>query len=197
MLRRPYVAKDDESLSDRGDYGTAAEYVDILAKRVAFSRVHVLLCSSILVAGVIEVLWILLPIRSAAVSVPHHPLFKLVEGYVTVGLVGEIALRVVLEKREFCQKWSNVFDVVIAASSVTSVALFAAGLETEAEMLVGTIIVTARVVFRLLRLLSLGRGFQRHQHTADCKHLEVRMTDADDDAFDGTSSTGEAGEAIV
>ena len=77
-------------------------------------------------------------------------------------------------------------------------AVTTSGLETEAEMLIGTILVTARVVFRLLRLLSLGRGFRQRQQAADSKHLEVRMA-GDDDAMllDGTSGTGQSDDGMV
>ena len=167
---------------------TRVEYADILAKRVVFSRAHTVLCTSMLLAGLVEVLWILLPIGSGAGSLPEHPLFVLVEGYVTLGLLVEILLRAVLQRGEFCQKWSNVFDVTVAAISVLSSALFAAGLETPAEMLLGTVIVTARIVFRLLRLVSLSRGFRQQARAADRQldvcldHGGMKATESDDEA---------------
>jgi len=182
--RRRHAAKDDDELLIE-DHN---EYVDILAKRVVFSRAFVCLSSSILVAGVIEVLWIVLPIRSGYGRVPNHWLFLVVEGYVTIGLIVEILLRAVLEKREFCSKWSNVFDVAVVAGSVASSVLYAAGLETEAEMLLGTIIVMVRVMLRLLRLLAGARGFRQQQQAAE-KDLEVRMDiDMDDLSPGGADS---------
>ena len=166
---------EDEALFPRADGLSSAEYADILAKRVVFSRAHVACTSSILFAGVVEVLWILLPINSGVAQLPDHPLFTLVEGYVTAGLVSEIVLRAILEgRREFCQKWSNVLDVGVAAVSLFTALLWAAGLESDGEVLLTEIIVTARVVFRLLRLLSLSRGFRQHQASADSRKLEVR-----------------------
>ena len=164
-----------------------SEYADILAKRVVFSRGHTILCTSMLIAGCVEVLWILLPMGSGVGSLPDHPLFLLVESYVTLGLLCEILLRLVLQRGSFCKRWSNVFDVSVAAISVVSSALFAAGLETPAEMLLGTIIVTARIVFRLLRLVSLSRGFRQQQYAADRK-LDVCM-DVEEGA-DGELSPG-------
>ena len=167
-LRRP------AGLTVHADEGHwhSQEYLDIVAKRVVFSRAHVCLCTSILMASIVEVLWIVLPMHSASGQLPDHPLFTLVESYVTFGLVVEISLRAVLEKRAFCQKFSNVFDASVALISIASSVLFAAG---QGEKLVETIVVTARVVFRLLRLLSLSRSFRQQQQALSQKHLEVRL----------------------
>jgi len=188
MLRRAAGAGGHEGKSAWHHRG---EYVDILAKRVVFSRAHVCLCSSILVASVVEVLWILLPMHSASGQLPDHPLFTLVESYVTLGLVIEITLRALLEKRSFCRRWSNVFDVVVAAVSIASSALFVAGLANGlAEKLLETIVVTARVVFRLLRLLSLSRSFRQQRSSASQKHLEVRMDDLSPRGAGGAAGWG-------
>ena len=124
---------EDEALFPRADGLSSAEYADILAKRCVFSQMRRVACtSSILFAGVVEVLWILLPINSGVAQLPDHPLFTLVEGYVTAGLVSEIVLRAILEgRREFCQKWSNVLDVGVAAVSLFTALLWAAGLESD------------------------------------------------------------------
>ena len=169
-------------VSDSEEYhvaGTRSEYADILAKRVVFSRAHTLLCSSMLVAGVVEVSWIVLPISSGSGQLPDHPMFILVEAYVTLGLVLEIALRIILQRREFCQRWSNVFDIVVASVSVVSAALYATGLETPAEMLLGTIVVVCRIVFRLTRLVALSRGF-RAQRAASATKLDIDLEASSD-----------------
>ena len=152
------------------------EYADILAKRVIFSRAHAVLCASMLVAGVVEVLWIFHELHSSTGErhLPEHVVFTVLETYVTIGLVGEIVLRLILQRQDFCLKWSNIVDVAVAAVSVISSALFAAGLETPAEMLLGTIIITARIVFRLIRLISVSKGWRQHQIAAD-KSLDISM----------------------
>lgn len=169
----------------------ASEYMDILAKRVAFSRAHTLLCGTVIAAGVIEVLWILLPSAGGVGQLPHHRLFVFIEGYVTLGLLGEIALRLILERGAFCQQRSNLFDVSVALLSVLSSALYAIGMETPVEMVISEMIVLLRIAFRLLRLLSLTKGFQRHQQAADRKlELEVRLCDEDASASAPSSPGG-------
>lgn len=155
------------------DDSRAMEYADILARRVVFSRAHSAVCTSMLAAGVVEVLWIVA--HSFRTSrLPDHPLFVVIESYVTLGLFGEILLRAAMQRREFCRKWANIFDVAVAGVSVVSSALFYAGLETPAEMLLGTIIVTARILFRLMRLVAVSRSLRENQRSADRK-LDVCM----------------------
>ena len=146
------------------------EYFDILAKRVVYSRAHSCLCGTMILAGVAELSWILLP-NGGIGQLPEHPCFVLLETYVTLGLLVEIALRAVLQRRAFLQRWSNLFDCLVVLVSVLSSALFAAGLETPAEMAVLGLVVTGRVAFRLLRLLALTKTFQQHQQAA--MHLQA------------------------
>ena len=161
------------------------EYADILAKRVVYSHAHALVCASMLVAGVVEVLWILglLTVSTGASHLPDHPLFALLEIYVTLGLVGDILLRLVLQRRDFCRQCANIVDVGVASVSIVSLVLFEAGLETPTEMLLGTIIVTGRIVFRLARLIAVSKGWRQHQRAADRK-LDVQL----DVCMDGGSS---------
>ena len=169
--KRSTGAVQDDDEDDR-----RIEYADILAKRVIFSRAHAVLCASMLVAGVVEVLWIFHELRTSTGErqLPEHFAFAVLETYVTIGLVGEILLRVILQRKDFCLKWTNIVDVSVAALSVISSALFAAGLETPAEMLLGSIIITARIVFRLVRLISVSKGWRQHQLAAD-RSLDVSM----------------------
>lgn len=171
---------DDDDVHD-DSHSSRVAYADILARRLVFSRVHTAVCATMLVAGVVEVLWILLTAISGSGGggLPTHPLFIFIESYVTLGLLGEILLRVAMQRREFCRKSTNVFDVVVATVSVASSALFYAGMETPAEMLLGTIIIISRIVFRLMRLVSVSRGFRQTQLAADRK-LDIDLDSAGD-----------------
>ena len=161
------------------------EYLQILAKRVLFSRLHSFLCATVIAAGVVEVLWILLPTTDSGIGhPPDHWLFQIAESYVTLGLVGEIVLRLALEGwHTFFAKRANQFDLVVAGLSGLSSLLYALRLESPAEMAAAEVMVLVRVVFRLLRLVTVTKGMRRHQQAAGRKlELEVRL---DEDAETG------------
>ena len=157
---------------------TKGEYVQILAKRVLYSRAYTCFYLSMIGAGVIEVCWILAPSAGGGFGqLPTHPAFTAVETYVTIGLVCELTMRAILSgPAAFCSLPANVFDTVVAAVSVASSLLIAAGMETPAELLVAEILVTGRVLFRLSRLLAITKSFQRQQQAAYRK-LEINLLD--------------------
>ena len=128
-----------------------------------------------IVAGVVEVLWILLP-HGGVGRLPDHPLFVAVETYVTVGLLGEVCLRLTLQGCEFFRQFSHLLDLAVAVISVLSSILFVTGMESAEQMAFAEMIVIARILFRLLRLLALTKGFQRQQQAADRK-LEIVLED--------------------
>ena len=191
LRHTPSRVSDDDKKSAASSY---TEYVEILARRILFSRLHSTLCATVLGASVIEVLWIVLPSSASGWGhMPNHWLFFIVESYVTLGLMGEIALRVALERRAFFDKRSNIFDTIVAVVSVIVSLLYTAGLETAMEFAAAEALVTLRIVFRLLRLLSLTKGFKRHRQAADRKmELEVKMelVGADDEETPPISPVG-------
>ena len=140
------------------------EYFDILAKRVLHSRTYAGFYLSLVGAGLVEVAWILLP-QGGVGQLPRHFVFTIVESYVTVGLVLELALRAALQRRGFWHRLSNTFDMVVAAVSILSTLLFVAGVETRSEALFADLLVTGRVFFRLLRLVAITKSFRR-QHAS-------------------------------
>ena len=161
------------------DGTSSSEYVDILARRVVFSRTHTLLCTSVILAGVVEVLWILLPTPSSGVGrLPDHWLFGAVETYVTIGLLGELLLRLALQRRGFWRNRANLFDASVVGISLLSSLLYALGAETPMEALFAEAVVIARVVFRLLRLFTATKGLRRQQQASDTK-LEINFSDED------------------
>ena len=161
------------------------EYVDILAKRVIYSRAHTCLCGSMICAGTVEVAWTLLP-HGGIGHLPHHPFFVFVEVYVTLGLVGELALRAALQRRDFFRRRVNLIDGLVALVSVLSLVLFVVGLETPGEMMFAEAIVFARIAFRFLRCWSLTKTFQRQQQVANSK-LDIVLSDME--AGDGGEMT--------
>ena len=137
------------------------EYLDILAKRVLYSRAYTGFYVSLIVAGLVEVVWILSPTDGGIGHLPHHGAFTLIESYVTVGLILELALRFTLQNRGFWTRLSNIFDMVVVVVSVFSTLMFVAGVETRSEALFADLLVTGRVFFRLLRLLAITKSFKR------------------------------------
>ena len=154
-------------------------YSQIVARRIAISQAHSCLCATVVGAGVVEILWILLPAGvvdpSAAGQPPDSALFAAIETYVTIGLICELALRMALQRGAFCAQRSNLLDLCVALVSVASSALYAAGLEGAVEMLVAEVLVTARVAFRLLRLLAVSKGLKRPSAGHE---LEIDLSDA-------------------
>ena len=155
-----------------------SEYMQILARRLMYSRAYTFFYASMIVAGVVELVWILVPGMSGNGfhQLPTSPWFTAVETYVTVGLVCELGLRATLKPTNFCRSPANVFDSVVALVSVLSSLLVAFDLETPTEMLLAEGLITARVGFRLSRLLLLTKGFQRQQQAAYRK-LDINLGD--------------------
>lgn len=131
-----------------------------------------------MVACVLEVGWSLLP-HGGVGSLPYNPLFLCIELYVTVGLVGELLLRLALQRGDFCHRRANWVDTAIALVSIVSGALFIAGLETSTEMFFTEVIVIARVAFRLLRCWALTKTFHQQQQAFD-RNLDIVMGVNDD-----------------
>ena len=177
LRKRPAMTPDVETGGEPSSSSSSAlsrnEYIDILAKRVLYSRAYTGFYASLICAGVAEVAWILLPTSGGVGVLPKHGAFTMVECYVTVGLVLEMVLHAALQRHAFWRKPENYFDALVAAVSITSTVSLVSGVETRGEALFADLIVTSRVVFRLLRLLSITKSFQRQQLTADRK-LDVR-----------------------
>ena len=151
------------------------EYVDILAKRMLYSRAHTCLCGTMMCAVTLEVAWTLLP-HGGIGHLPHHPVFIFVEIYVTLGLLGELLLRAALQRKDFWNRRANAFDAFVVLISIVTAILFISGWESPGEMLFAEVIVIARIAFRLIRCWSLTKTFQRQAQAADRK-LDVVLGD--------------------
>ena len=171
MLRKPALEGSPSTSST-----TAREYANILAIRLVHSRVHALLCGTVLCAGIVEVIWILHPDGGVG-QLPTHGLFVAVESYVTLGLVMELALRGGVQRADFCQRRSNWLDLAVAFISVLSLVLSAVGLETPAEHAFAEMLILGRVTFRLLRLAVVTRGLVRQRRTSDSRKLDIVLDD--------------------
>ena len=179
LRKRPALTLDIEAGGEPSSSSSALsrnEYIDILAKRVLYSRAYTVFYASLICAGVAEVAWILLPTSGGVGMLPKHGAFTMVECYVTVGLVLEIALHAALQRRAFWRKPENYFDALVASVSIASTVSLVSGVETRGEALAADLLVTGRVVFRLLRLLSITKSFQRQQGAADRK-LDIEFDD--------------------
>jgi hypothetical protein len=180
LRKRPALTLDIEAGGEPSSSSSSAlsrnEYIDILAKRVLYSRAYTVFYASLICAGVAEVAWILLPTSGGVGMLPKHGAFTMVECYVTVGLVLEIALHAALQRRAFWRKPENYFDALVASVSIASTVSLVSGVETRGEALAADLLVTGRVVFRLLRLLSITKSFQRQQGAADRK-LDIEFDD--------------------
>ena len=180
LRKRPALTPDIEAGGEPSSSSSSAlsrnEYIDILARRVLYSRAYTVFYASLICAGVAEVAWILLPTSGGVGVLPTHGAFTMVECYVTVGLVLEMALHAALQRRAFWRKPENYFDALVASVSIASTVSLVSGVETRGEALVADLLVTSRVVFRLLRLLSITKSFQRQQGAADRK-LDIEFDD--------------------
>ena len=186
LRKRPALTPDVEAGGEPSSSSSSAlsrnEYIDILAKRVLYSRAYTVFYASLICAGVAEVAWILLPTSGGIGVLPKHGAFTTVECYVTVGLVLEMALHAALQRHAFWRKLENYFDALVAAVSIVSTVSLVSGVETRGEALFADLLVTSRVVFRLLRLLSITKSFQRQQGAADRK-LDIEFDDIVDSPY--------------
>jgi hypothetical protein len=116
--------------------------------------------------------WIVLPSASDAKLAGHLPtssLFSVVESYVTLGLLAELGVRAAMQQRAFCAHRSNWVDMAVAAVSLLTSLLILAGLETPAKMLLAEAVITTRVGFRLMRLVSISHAFRQQRQAAGHK----------------------------
>ena len=64
---------------------------------------------------------------------PTSPIFFVVESYLTLGLVGDTALRMVWQRAAFWAQCGNVFDVCVSALSIVCFAVYMADIDQELE----------------------------------------------------------------
>jgi hypothetical protein len=181
---------EDEVLLARQTSIERSEYVDIIARRVRFSRLFAGFYISVIVASLIEVVWVLTP-HGGVGRLPDSALFVFVETYVTVGLVLELLLRAILQRAHFCSDRGNILDTVVVAISVTTSLIVASGNETETEILLTELVIAGRVAFRLLRLLTLTKSFHRQQAATA---LDVSLDSPDASARSGSPESGRSWE---
>lgn len=163
------------------------EYASILAKRVLFSRAYTFFYTSLIVAGIVEAIFIFIP-HGGVGKLPRHPVFTLLEGYVTIGLVCEITLRALQQRHDFCRHRANILDAVVVVISLLASLLYALDLETRGEMLLADALVTTRVIFRLLRLISISKNYKSRVTRA--RELEVNLFDGADEGPEGAMEYG-------
>ena len=204
MFKRSVTAPLESGLLGESSTGSAGsstlsrhEYVDILAKRVLYSRAYTGFYVTLIGAGLVEVVWIMSPDGGGVGHLPDHGAFTVVESYVTVGLILELALRAVLQRRLFWTQVANLFDLFVVLVSVFTTVLAWAGAETRSEALVADLLVTGRVFFRLFRLLAITKSYRRQQATSDQK-LKVEFDDgADSPMVDVESGRGFMEQSLV
>ena len=102
-MRQPRDPSPSSPTSPGGRNDLRIDYVDVLAKQLLVSHAHTMACATMIVAGFVEVVWILLP-HGGVGQLPDHPVFVAVETYVTLGLLLDIALRVALKRGAFCNE---------------------------------------------------------------------------------------------
>ena len=115
-MREAAVPRPESPTSPNRDEHHRIDYVDVLAKHLLVSHAHTIACAAMIVASVIEVVWILLP-HGGVGRLPDHPVFVLVESYVTLGLLAETALRVVLQRRDFLRSRATECTVRYCSNS--------------------------------------------------------------------------------
>ena len=89
MLRGSMTSMPTELSIPASTYEDKGEYIDILARRLAFSRFYTCFFISVIVAGIVEVLWVLSSDGGVG-QLPKDTSFVVVETYVTVGLALEL-----------------------------------------------------------------------------------------------------------
>jgi len=156
------------------------EYLQTIASRLLFSRSCGLFYSSLLAASVVEVVWILHPwvpwVESdGLIHYPTSRVFFAVELYLTAGLIGETALRAVLQRAAFWAEWVNVFDTAVC---VLSVLAFILGLTPQTQIahnleVVILVLLASWVALRLARLLTVARKL--HRQRAHSSSLDVNI----------------------
>ena len=175
------------------DYDRAREYINILARRLIFSRFYSCFFVSLIVACITEVLWVLLPHGGGVGQIPTDTAFVAIEAYVTVGLALELLLRGILQHKTFwlfCSECANVLDCVVVALSILSNILTFTGHQTETGMVLSEILITGRVIFRLMRLGALTKSFRRQQAAAT-HTLEVDMRGIESPSTQGLNASWE------
>jgi len=178
---------------------TSDEYLQTIASRLLYSRSCGVYYFSLLAASVTEVVWILhpwaVPGHERRIDYPDSWLFFLVELYLTAGLFGETALRIVRQRAAFWGQCGNVFDAAVCVLSLVSFALPLLKLAREMEVALLSIM-AAWVWLRMARLLSVARTLHRQRSTA-VGRLDVSFDDGLGRHSSCSSSNGSSDEDAV
>ena len=165
------------------------EYVQTVATRVVYSRGYGAFYVSMLAASITEIVWILHPWTDPAhccsLRYPDSPVFFVVESYLTLGLVGDTALRMKWQGREFWTQWGNKFDFGVSVLSICCFGVYMADIDQELEV-VFLVLMIVWLGLRIARLAAVAKNLHSQRRTAAAGSLDVKFP-GDDEEEGGVS----------
>lgn len=104
----------------QGAFMSQEEYLQTVASRVLYSSSCGAFYLSLLVASLTEIIWMLHPWigHCCHLSYPKSKVFFAVEAYLSIGLFGETALRLIWQRRRFWSDGGNIFDAAVSVLSM-------------------------------------------------------------------------------
>jgi len=153
------------------------EYVQTVATRVVYSRGYGAFYVSLLAASITEIVWIFHPWTDhcCRLAYPTSPVFFVVESYLTLGLVGDTALRMVWQRGAFWGQCGNVFDVSVSALSIVCFGVYMADIDQELEVVFLTLMVVW-VALRLARLATVAKNLHSQRRFSAMQTLDVNFS---------------------
>ena len=168
------------------NYISNSEHAQIAAGRLIYSNSCGLFYASLLVASLTEIVWILHPwvdpVHCCHIAYPKSPLFFLVEAYLTIGLLADVALRFVWQRESFWLQHSNIFDVIVCGLSLLSFMLYWRHTGKDLEVVV-LLIMFGWLIVRIARLVATLQKI-RDRHRSTSRELDVAFPDDFDDLTD-------------
>eukprot|EP00743_Colponemidia_sp_Colp-15_P003995 GILK01004307.1.p1 GENE.GILK01004307.1~~GILK01004307.1.p1 ORF type:complete len:230 (-),score=41.52 GILK01004307.1:174-815(-) len=136
-----------------------------LANRVYFSKLYTCLYLLVIVLNTFAIIWTL---RSPK-GYPSEVWFIIIEIFINITILGEVALRMVTQRRKYWTSCSNIFDVFVMALCITALILYLRGPSTEEEVedIAADFMVAFRNGIQYLRLIMFLKNRGKNKPPVD------------------------------
>jgi len=115
----------DMGLESDGREPKSTRIADV-AGRFLFSKPYTIYCILMALLNLGLLIWEVAVLASGH-GIVDSWVFKILEIWVNITLIGEVALRAVSQQRNYCKYWGNILDVVVLVASLTAFIVLLSG----------------------------------------------------------------------